>query len=477
MTLLSTGSTVAGGSRSCRPEALSIDAAVASDHGFAIASRRIQLDAGEFDGALLIRDGTVQAVVVRADVPHGVSVDDFGSLVVMAGRVDTHVHVNEPGRTDWEGFETATRAAAAGGTTTIVDMPLNSVPVTTTLEALERKREAARGRCFVDCGFWGGVVPGNADELEPMIEAGVCGFKAFLIDAGIAEFPAVTEADLRAALPILAARGVPLLVHAELALSAAPAAADPRRYATHLGSRPDAWERDAIALLVRLCREYRAPVHVVHLSSATALPLLRAARAEGLPFTAETCPHYLVFEAEAVADGATEFKCAPPIRGARNREQLWAALADGTIELVVSDHSPCTPELKARAAGDFASAWGGIASLQLALSATWTEARARGLTPADVARWMCEAPARQARLARKGRLAAGGDADVVVWDPDAPFSVTEADLHHRHKLTPYLGRRLQGIVRATYLRGRKVYDRGSFTEPIRGELLTPHGHQ
>jgi allantoinase len=443
----------------------------------AIASRRIQLDAGEFDGALLIRDATIQAVVGRADVPPGLRVDDFGSLVVMAGRVDTHVHVNEPGRTDWEGFENATRAAAAGGTTTVVDMPLNSVPVTTTLEALERKREAARGRCFVDCGFWGGVVPGNAAQLEPMIEAGVCGFKAFLIDSGIEEFPAVAEPDLRAALPILAKHGVPLLVHAELALDVARTASSPRRYSTYLSSRPDAWERDAIELIVRLCREYRGPVHVVHLSSATALTLLRAARAEGLPITAETCPHYLVFDAESVADGATEFKCAPPIRERSNRERLWAALADGTIDLVVSDHSPCTPELKARAAGDFTSALGGIASLQLALSATWTEARARGLSPTHVARWMCEAPARQAGLDRKGRLAVGCDADVVVWDPDAAFSVTEADLHHRHKLTPYLGRRLQGLVRATYLRGRKVYDRGSFTEPIRGELLTPHGHQ
>jgi allantoinase len=377
----------------------------------------------------------------------------------MPGVVDTHVHVNEPGRTEWEGFESATRAAAAGGTTTIVDMPLNSIPATTSVAALEMKRAEARGHCFVDVGFWGGVVPGNATALAPMVRAGALGFKCFLIESGVDEFPHVGEADLRPAMTALAPLEVPLLVHAEVAgpiddVAPAIAAADARKYATYLASRPGAAEDQAIALMVRLCRESRARTHIVHHSSMSALDALREARTSGIPLTVETCPHYLRFTAEEIEDGATQYKCAPPIREAANREALWRALEDGVIDMVASDHSPCTPSLKA---GDFGGAWGGIAGLQLALSVVWTEARARGRTISDLTRWMCEVPARLAGLqARKGTIAVGHDADLVIWRPEEEFTVTPERILHRHKVTPYLGARLAGVVQATYVRGERV---------------------
>jgi len=350
-------------------------------------------------------------------------------------------------------------------------MPLNSIPATTTAAALAAKRAAAAEKCHVDVGFWGGVVPGNAGELAGLAAAGARGFKCFLVDSGVAEFPAVDEADLRAALPILARLGLPLLAHAELAgpidAAAPPPDADPRRYATYLASRPPAAEEAAIAMLVALCRETRARVHVVHLSAASALPLIAAARADGLPVTAETCPHYLHLAAEDVPDGGTLWKCAPPIRGRDNRERLWRALAAGDIDMVVSDHSPCTPALKRLERGDFGEAWGGIAGLQLALPVVWTEAarRARGL--ADLARWMAEGPARLAGLdGRKGRIAPGYDADLVVWRPEARFRVEPAKLRHRHHVTPYAGEELAGVVDATYVRGNLV----DAAEP-RGVLL------
>ena len=391
----------------------------------------------------------------------------------MPGLVDSHVHVNEPGRTDWEGFDSATRAAAAGGVTTLVDMPLNSSPVTTTRDALLRKRDAAAGQGLVDCAFWGGLVPGNVAELGRLLDAGACGVKAFLCHSGIDDFPAAGEAELRAALPILAERGKPLLVHAELATDDAPPQGDPRRYSTYLESRPPSWEREAVALLLRLCRELRAPVHVVHLSAAAAAPLVAEARREGLPLTAETCPHYLTLAADEIEDGHTEFKCAPPVRERRNQDQLWESLLDGTIGLVVSDHSPCPPLLKRPERGDFMAAWGGIASVQLALSVVWTEARRRGVGLERLVRWMAEAPAQLAGLAdRKGRIAPGYDADLVAFDSEATFEVASSALHHRHKLTPYLGRQLHGVVMQTWVRGRRVFSRGgSFGSP-RGALLS-----
>ena len=428
-----------------------------------------------------VREGRIVAVSSFEDVPPGVEIFDAGDSYVLPGLVDSHVHVNEPGRTDWEGFSTATRAAAAGGVTTIVDMPLNSIPPTTTLENFRLKLEAAAGKCSVDVAFWGGVVPGNVGELERMFAAGVVGFKCFLIPSGVEEFPHVTEDELRAALKELARIGATLIAHCETpgpveralaACCATEADGDPRRYETFLCSRPREAENEAVALLLKLSRETGARVHVVHHSSSDALPLLRAAKDEGLRVTAETCPHYLALVAEEIADGATEFKCCPPIRERENCERLWDALRTGTIEMVVSDHSPCPPALKRREAGDFLQAWGGISSLQFRLPVFWTEARRRGFTPAGIARLLAGAPARLARLdARKGSIAVGRDADFVIWNAEGETRVAPETNEHRHKLTPYDGRVFEGAVEATYLRGEKIYDRGSFAERPAGVLL------
>jgi allantoinase len=389
--------------------------------------------------------------------PQASNLQDFGDLVIMPGIVDTHVHVNEPGRTNWEGFETADAAAAAGGVTTIVDMPLNSVPATTTVRALNQKRRAA-SRTRVHVEFWGGIVPGKASEVESLADAGVRGFKCFLSPSGVDEFACVDEGDLRAALPTLATRNLPLLVHAEWPPSLRPirVAADAREYRTWLDSRPDAAEHDAVAMLVTLCREYRARIHVVHVASAAALPLLREARAEGLPLSAETCPHYLTFSAADIPAGATRFKCAPPIRDAATRDALWTALEDGTLDLVASDHSPCPPAMKE--GGDFLKAWGGIASLELGLAAVWTGASARRIGLDRVAQWLSSAPAALAGLqSTKGRVAPGLDADLAVWNPSAEWVVDQRRLNQRHKVTPYHGRKLCGRVVETYVRGRLVY--------------------
>lgn len=409
--------------------------------------------------------------------PDGALPLDLGDAVVMPGVVDSHVHVNEPGRTEWEGFETATRAAAAGGVTTIGDMPLNSLPVTTTPEAVAVKAAAAAGKACVDYALWGGLVPANARAMAPLLDAGVPGVKCFLVHSGIDEFPDVKEADLEAAMPQIARRGAVLLVHAEVPgpiEAAGPPRGDPRAYGTWLASRPRASEEEAIALMLRLSERTGCRVHIVHLSSSGALPLLAEARARGVPVTVETCPHYLTFEAESIPDGRTEFKCAPPIRERENRERLWQGLADRVIDMVVSDHSPCTPELKKREAGDYLEAWGGIASLQLALPALWTEARLRGFGLADVAEWMCRRPARLLGLEeRKGTLVPGADADLVVWYPEREFTVERGMIRHRHSLTPYTGRVLSGLVEKTFVRGRLVFDRGTFPEGAVGERLLP----
>ena len=424
-----------------------------------VRARRVVTPDGVRAASVHVDGARIARVSAWDDVPPGADLVDAGDDVVMPGVVDTHVHVNEPGRTAWEGFETATRAAAAGGVTTILDMPLNSVPATTTAAALDAKREAAQGKTHVNVEYIGGVVPGNAGELGALRDAGVRAFKCFLSPSGVDEFPNVGEHDLRAAFPVLARLGLPLMVHAEdpACLLDAPTGGS-RSHAAWLASRPVEAERSAIALLVRLMERWPTPVHVVHVSSARSLDLVREARARGLPLTAETCPHYLTFAAEEIADGATEYKCAPPIRGRDERDGLWRALLDGDLALVASDHSPCPPELKEAGRGDFFAAWGGIASLQLALPAVWTGARARGAGVERLAEWMCAAPARLAGLGtRRGALAAGLDADLVVWSPEATFEVDPARLLHRHPVTPYAGRTLSGVVRATYVAGRRVH--------------------
>lgn len=440
-----------------------------------IRGRRVVTEHGIEPASVHITRSYISSISIYEDVPAGAELIEAFDSIVMPGLVDTHVHVNEPGRTEWEGFETATHAAAAGGVTTIVDMPLNSIPATTTLEALNTKLEAARHKLHVDVGFWGGVVPENTSSLAKLWKAGVLGFKCFLIHSGVEEFPNVTESDLRVAMPELARLGALLIVHAELpgpveACCQSATDSPSRSYRTFLDSRPRAAENEAIELMIRLCRETRCRVHIVHHSSADALQILREAK-KSLPITAETCPHYLHFAAEDVPDGATEFKCCPPIRERENGEELWGALKDGTIDFVVSDHSPCPPDMKLRETGDFLNAWGGISSLQLRLPIMWTEAGARGCTIEDLTKWLCREPARQVGLQNlKGAIKDGYDADIIIWNPDGEFKVEPAMLHHRHKLSPYNGEVLRGVVEKTFVRGRMVYDGGAFFGPW-GQIL------
>ncbi|MDX3072184.1 allantoinase AllB [Streptomyces sp. NPDC088354] len=445
---------------------------VAAATGLVLRSTRVVAPEGERAADVAVVGGRIAAVLpYGSPPPSGARLVDLGQDALLPGLVDTHVHINDPGRTEWEGFATATRAAAAGGVTTLIDMPLNSIPPTTTTAHLDLKRDTARGRVHTDVGFWGGAVPGNAKELRPLHEAGVFGFKCFLLHSGVEEFPQLGPAELEEAMREIARFDGLLIVHAEDPglIDGAPRPSG-RKYADFLASRPRAAENTAIEGLIALARRLDCRVHVLHLSSAEALPLIAAARREGVRLSAESCPHYLTLTAEEVPDGATQFKCCPPIREAANRDALWQGLLDGTIDCVVSDHSPSTADLKHFDTGDFGAAWGGISSLQLGLPAIWTEARRRGASLTDVVRWMAQGPARLAGLRTKGAIAPGYDADFAVLAPDESFTVDPAALHHRNQVTAYAGRTLQGVVRGTWLRGERIADQGTPAHPS-GRLI------
>jgi allantoinase len=438
-------------------------------------------------GVVIIEHGIITEV--RDRIVGNDKVIDVGDKILMAGVIDPHVHINEPGRTNWEGFDTATKAAIAGGITTLVDMPLNSSPVTTTVKAFEQKLAAAQNKIHTNVGFWGGIIPGNENEIEGLIAKGVLGFKAFLTHSGIDEFPNVTEDDLRKAMPIIAKHGLPLLVHCELTSSTPikPAYSDHTRtqlndlsyklndntsYQNYLASRPKEWEDEAIALMISLCEKFNCRTHIVHLSSANSIKPIAEAKQRGLPITVETGQHYLYFNAEDIKDGQTQFKCAPPIRKKANNDKLWDALRTGVIDFVATDHSPAPPVMKQLESGDFMKAWGGIASLQFALPVLWTAAKQRNFSVKDIAKWLCEKPAELiGKPKNKGKIQAGFDADLIVWDADKKFLVTEDIIQHRHKITPYLGNELYGVVEQTYLAGEKVYDNGKFVKLNAGKII------
>lgn len=438
---------------------------------FGIRSTQLLLNHAIEPGILVIDRGVVQTVLPYHSKTIE-NIEDVGDWVVMAGLVDPHVHINEPGNTDWEGFETATRAAAAGGVTTLVDMPLNSLPVTTSPEALDTKVNAAQGKLWVDVSFWGGVVPEDLELIPSLAARGVPGFKTFMIDSGLPEFAASDEDTLRKAMPILRQAGLPLLAHAELDLGT-PVAGDPKEYATFMNSRPPEWEQAAIKMLIDLCRETGCAVHIVHLAAAQCVPMLADAKAEGLQITVETCPQYLVFDDTMIGYGRTEFKCCPPIRDKANQDGLWQALKDGVIDFIATDHSPSTPANKGKGDGDFFQAWGGIASLQLALPVIWQEASRRGFALEDLTRWLSQSPAKLCGLQhRKGQLNPGFDADVVVFDPNLSWTINPENLYMRHKSTPYAHMAVKGKIMATYLRGERIYtDATPFQHGPTGQIL------
>ena len=450
-------------------------------NNFAIQSFRTFVDGAFKPATVLVEDGKISAILDVEASPSTAEFYSLGDKMLIPGLTDTHVHINEPGRTEWEGFLTATQAAAAGGITALVDMPLNCTPVTTSASAFKQKLNALEGKLWVDCGFWGGFVPDSLPELDKLLEAGVLGIKSFTIHSGIDDFPMVRREDLRAAIQVISKHDVPYLIHAELE-SDEPGEGDSQpvigeSYRSFLESRPKKWENDAIDMMIELAHEARErgekiKVHIVHLSSAEAIPAIVRAREEGISITTETCPHYLTLSAETIPDGSTIFKCCPPIRELSNCRELWRGLDDGVIELIVSDHSPCTPHLKKVDSGDLETAWGGVSSLQFGLPLVWTEAKKFGLAPEKIIQLMAENTAAFAGFGdRKGKIEVGFDADLVVFDPDAEFVIRPEIIEHRHKLTPYEGRSVFGVVEKTFLKGELVWNSGRAVGEARGEPI------
>lgn len=441
----------------------------------ALYSKRVLISGGLTPATIFSENGVITAIENGLVKREDYIFEDCKNAVIMPALIDAHVHINEPGRTDWEGFDTATKAAAAGGIATLIDMPLNSTPVTTTVSAFEEKLSAARGNIHVNCGFWGGVVPDNIEDLDALLQEGVFGIKAFLTHSGIDDFPNVTEADLRKALPILKRHDTRLLVHCELDEAHSDSILldqSPTSYTAYLKSRPRAWEDKAIDMMIDLCAAFDVKIHIVHLSSSNPIKKIQAVRNQGFKLSVETCPQYLFFNAEDISDGATAFKCAPPIREKANNELLWKALKEGTIDFIVTDHSPAPPNLKALDSGDFKRAWGGIAGLQFSLPAVWTKAKDKGFSIADISRLMSTNVAQFLNLDhKKGKIAVGYDADLTVWQPETKFTVTEDLIQHRHKVTPYQNLTLNGVVEKTFVNGQKVYDLGEFTALKQGRIL------
>jgi allantoinase len=454
-------------------------------NNFALRSKRVITPHGVKDATIIINHGVIEAIL-----PYETDIDceliDHGNLVIMPGLVDTHVHINEPGRTDWEGFNTATQAAAAGGITTLVDMPLNCIPATVTKKALDIKLQALKGKLWVDCGFWGGVIPesleNNGAQLDELLSAGVLGAKSFLIHSGVDEFPNVSADDVKKALPIMAKYQVPYLIHAELDKAHNEPQEIGDKYQSFLDSRPRSWENDAIDLMVSLGEEAKevgvdAHIHIVHLSSSDALEKIIYAKNAGLKFTAETCPHYLTLFSEEIPDGKTLFKCCPPIREDENRQKLWQALKAGDIDFIVSDHSPCTPELKKIDSGDLENAWGGISALQFGLPLIWTEAKQRGFTLSDISHLMSTATAEFVGLDdKKGKIAVGAYADILVFDDEKEVIISSDMIKHKHKITPYVGKKVTGEVNKTYLRGQLVYSEQDIMGQPQGNTLLKHNY-
>ncbi|WP_196159690.1 allantoinase AllB [Reinekea sp. G2M2-21] len=439
-------------------------------------SQRVITPEGERAASVIVGDGQIVAIEAYDFHADDIPVVDYQQRVLMPGIVDSHVHINEPGRTDWEGFDTATHAAAAGGITTVVDMPLNCIPVTITAQALQEKLAVLDDKLWIDAGFWGGATADNLGELPDLLDAGVLGVKSFTIHSGIDEFQFVNETQLTDAMRELAKRGMPHLVHAELDHAHSEPMSIASSYQSFLKTRPPAWENDAIAMVIRVMKTLIAEglqphAHIVHLSSAEALPMIQQARADGLNLTVETCPHYLVLEAETIPDGQATYKCCPPIREKSNQDLLWQALLDGTIDCVVSDHSPCTPQLKNIDSGDLEKAWGGISGLQFGLPLLWTHAQDKGMSLTQLIELMSARPARLTGLTNKGSIAIGQQADFCVFDPDGQFTVTPEIIHHRHKISPYVGKTLQGVVVATLLAGQTIYQQGEFVGSARGRAL------